>query len=190
MKEKKWKLLLWLVGINLFISTFTFGGGYIVVPMVRKYFVARRKLFSEERLMSMAAVAQSSPGAIAINLSALAGLEAGGMAGLVVSVTAALLPPLVVISLVSIWYTAFSQNLIIAVVLKGMLAGAAAVIVDFIVDMANVITKENSRLLTFLMPTVFIAGFFFQIHAVLLLVLSFILCLLNVYIRKKKGEII
>ena len=44
-------------GINLFISAFTFGGGYVVVPMIRKYFVFQKKLFSEEELMNMAAIA-------------------------------------------------------------------------------------------------------------------------------------
>ena len=63
----------WLFAVNLFISAFTFGGGYVVVPMVRRYFVEKKQYFSQEELMQMAAVAQSTPGAIAINLSALAG---------------------------------------------------------------------------------------------------------------------
>lgn len=69
----KLKFYLWLAGINLFISTFTFGGGYVVVPMIRKYYVEGKDLFSNDELIEMAAVAQSSPGAIAINLSVLAG---------------------------------------------------------------------------------------------------------------------
>lgn len=68
----------WLFSINLFISAFTFGGGYVVVPMIRKYFVEQKKLFDEDELMNMAAVAQSVPGAIAINLSALADTVAPG----------------------------------------------------------------------------------------------------------------
>ena len=44
----------WLFGVNLFISSFTFGGGYIVVPMVRRYFVQKKRCFTEEELMSMA----------------------------------------------------------------------------------------------------------------------------------------
>ena len=73
MSKERAGLLLWLAGVNLFISAFTFGGGYVVVPMIRKYFVERRNLFTEEELMEMAAGAQSAPGAIAVNLSALAG---------------------------------------------------------------------------------------------------------------------
>ena len=39
MKKGKKRLYLWLLGIHMFISAFTFGGGYVVVPMIRKYFV-------------------------------------------------------------------------------------------------------------------------------------------------------
>ncbi|NLM86004.1 MAG: chromate transporter [Clostridiales bacterium] len=71
--------LAWLFFINLFISAFTFGGGYVVVPMIRRYYVDGRKLFTQEELMGMAAMAQSTPGAIAINLSALAGYKVAGL---------------------------------------------------------------------------------------------------------------
>lgn len=186
---KNFKLLLWLIWINLFISAFTFGGGYVVVPMVRKYFVQQKHLFSEEKLMSMAAVAQSSPGAIAINLSALAGLHCAGTAGLLISVIAAILPPLAVLSAVSYWYTAFSGSLLIAAILKGMLAGAAAVIVDFIVDMVQMIVRERSFLLTAMIPAVFTASFFFHIHAALLLVLSCVVCVIKIRSTPIKEEL-
>ena len=74
------KKYLWLFGTNLFISTFTFGGGYTAVPMVRRFFVEKRQYFTEEDLINMAAVAQSSPGAIAVSLSALAGYKTAGTA--------------------------------------------------------------------------------------------------------------
>ena len=85
-------LYFWLFSINLFISAFTFGGGYVVVPMIRKYFVEQKKLFDEDELMNMAAVAQSVPGAIAINLSALAGYRCAGTAGVLISCLASILP--------------------------------------------------------------------------------------------------
>ena len=79
MTGEKVKKCLWLFWINLFIGAFTFGGGYIVVPMINKYFVWKKRLFSKEELLSMAAIAQSTPGAIAVNLSALAGHRTAGI---------------------------------------------------------------------------------------------------------------
>ena len=90
--KKDIKKYVWLLATNLFISTFTFGGGYIVVPMVRRFFVAKKHYFSEEDLVNMAAVAQSTPGAIAINLSALAGYKVAGIAGASISCIAAVIP--------------------------------------------------------------------------------------------------
>ena len=50
---KNYKDIVWLFGINVFISAFTFGGGYVVIPMIRKYYVEKKGLFSEEELMRM-----------------------------------------------------------------------------------------------------------------------------------------
>lgn len=172
-------LFLWLFSINLFISAFTFGGGYVVVPMIRKYFVEEKTLFGEEELMNMAAVAQSVPGAIAINLAALAGYKSAGIIGVLLSCLASVLPPIVILSFISSWYTYFSSNLLIAAVLKGMQAGAAALIVDLVIDMTNMIVKERSLFLTLLVPSSFAAGFIFHINVALILAVCCFLCVLR-----------
>lgn len=187
MSHSKAKLFIWLFGINLFISSFTFGGGYVVVPMIRKYFVQHKKLFNEEDLMNMAAIAQSTPGAIAINLSALAGYQTGGTMGAVISCLGALLPPLFMLSFISVFYAAFSANIWISTMLKGMQAGALAVIVDLCIDMTNMILKKRSLLLTFMVPAAFFANFFLNINVIIILAISCILCVVQVY-RKKGGQ--
>lgn len=185
---KKIKLYFWLFGIHLFISTFTFGGGYVVVPMIRKYFVVRKKLFREDELLDMAAIAQSSPGAIAVNLSALAGYRAGGMPGLWISSLASVLPPLILLSVISKYYTAFAENALAAAVLKGMQAGLAALIIDLVADMTGVIVKERSLFYTFLIPASFLAAYVFHVPVAGILLVCCGLCLLHV-IGKQKGGI-
>lgn len=93
MEHPKKQTYFWLLAVNLFISSFTFGGGYVVVPMIRRYFVTQKQYFTEEDLVGMAAVAQSTPGAIAINLSALAGYRVAGTLGAAISCIAAVIPP-------------------------------------------------------------------------------------------------
>ena len=95
---KSWKTGIWLFGVNLYISTFTFGGGYIVIPMIRKIFVQQKQLFTESELLEMAAIAQSSPGAIAVNLSVLAGRRTLGLAGALISAGGAVLPSFITVS--------------------------------------------------------------------------------------------
>lgn len=186
---KQFRLYLWLFGVNLFISTFTFGGGYVVVPMIRKYFVTQKNLFSEEELMKLAAIAQSSPGAIAVNLSVLAGYKTAGMAGAVLSCIASVVPPLVILSAISVGYTAFRENHTVSAVLKGMEAGVAALVVDLVYDMCRMIFREKKLLTSFLVPGVFVASFFFQINVAVILLVSCALCLLEGVWQKRRRAV-
>lgn len=180
MTGEKVKRCLWLFWINLFIGAFTFGGGYIVVPMISKYFVRKRRLFSKEELLSMAAIAQSAPGAIAVNLSALAGHRTAGMAGVVSSCLGAVIPPLIILSIVSVWYDAFSSNPAVEAVLRGMQAGVAALIVDIVADMWRMILRRKSILLNALMPGAFLASFVFHLNIAAILAVCCVLSLWHV----------
>lgn len=188
MFREKIKVCLWLFGINLFISAFTFGGGYVVVPMIRKYYVFKKKLFEEEELMNMAAIAQSSPGAIAINLSALAGYQVVGIMGVVISSIAAVIPPIVILAIVSRWYTVFATNSLIIAILKGMQAGVAALIVDLVIDMTNMVIKERSLLLTLMIPSVFLASFILNINIAIILMVCCGLCIIRVWHNEKRRQ--
>lgn len=182
---QKYRLYLWLLGMNLFISAFTFGGGYVVVPMIRKYFVQKKHLFSEDELVEMAAVAQSSPGAIAINLAALSGYKVAGIVGVMICGIAAVFPPLVILSVISHWYTTFASNVLVAAVLRGMQAGVAALIVDFIVDMVSLIVKQKSLFLTLLIPLAFVGNFVLGVNVIYILLGCCVLCLVRVWWSKR-----
>ena len=179
---------IWLLEVNLFISAFTFGGGYTVVPMVRRFFVERKQYFTEEDLIDMAAVAQSTPGAIAINLSALAGYKAAGMAGALISCFAAVTPPLVVLTFVSAFYKLFVSNTIIAAILKGMEAGVAALMVDLIADMCFLIVKKRSFFFSAMIPLAFMANFVFDINVAAILFACCCLCILEVFCKKRREK--
>ncbi len=182
------KLYVWLLGVNLFISGFTFGGGYVVVPMVRRFFVVKKRYFTEEDLINMAAVAQSSPGAIAINLSALAGYKAAGIGGALISCFAAVIPPLVILTFISAFYQLFISNTVIAAVLKGMEAGVAALMVDLIIDMCCLILKRKSLFLSAMIPLAFAANFVMGINVALILLFCSFLCMLQVFLKEGKGK--
>lgn len=180
-------LYLWLFRTNLFISAFTFGGGYVVVPMVRKYFVEKKQLFGEEELMEMAAISQSSPGAIAINLAALSGYRAAGRIGFFIACVSSLLPPLILLSVISLCYSAVISNSLVNAVLKGMQAGVAALIVDFIADMIGVIRKEKSIFLDFLVVISFSFSFFTEINVIFVLVGCCFACIVKALADQKGG---
>ena len=170
-------IYLWLIAVNIYISMFAFGGGYVVVPLVRRSFVEKKKIFTEDELMEMSAVAQSSPGAIAVNLAALSGYKAAGTAGAVISCAASVIPPLVILGIISGFYDLFIANKIVAAVL------VAALIVSVVADMCTVILKEKSFFLFSLIPIAFIANFIFDVNVALILAVCCGLCILRVYVR-------
>ena len=175
----------WLFWINFAISAFTFGGGYVVIPMLRKAFVEKKRLFSESELMDMAAVAQSSPGAIAINLATLAGRRVAGAGGAVVSCLAAVTPPLLILSLVSLAYAEFRDSRLVAAALKGMEAGVAALIVDLVVDMCRAVFRRKDLLASVLIPAAFVGSFLLRLNVALILAASVLLALAEGWWRSR-----
>lgn len=156
--------LLWLLFMNFYISAFTFGGGYVVIPMVRRHFTQGNQLFSEEELTDMAAISQTCPGAIAVNLCVLAGRRCCGIPGALVSALGSILPPLIILSAVTVFYDAFRSNLYIAAALQGMEAGAAALVIGVVADLLAGVLKEGSKLSTCAVPVTFAGVFFFHLN--------------------------
>ncbi|GBD69110.1 Chromate transporter [Tetragenococcus halophilus subsp. halophilus] len=135
----------------------------------------------------MAAIAQSTPGAIAVNIAVLVGYRLAGATGAIISCIGTVLPPIVIISVVSMFYQAFRDSTIVSAILKGVEAGVAAVIVDLVIDMGQVILKEKNLLLTLLPFFVFIANFIFNINVLFIILTSAILCVIQTYIKSKQG---
>ena len=93
---------------KLFISTFslsmfTFGGGYVIVPLMRKKFVKELGWIEEQEMLDLTAIAQSSPGAMAVNASILVGYRVAGVTGAFVAIVGTVLPPLISFSVISLF---------------------------------------------------------------------------------------
>ncbi len=188
MKFRSLSLYFLLFRINFSISAFTFGGGYVVIPMMKKYFVNNLKLISEEELMDMAAISQSTPGAIAVNIAVLVGYRIAGLTGAIISCIGTIVPPLIILTIISSFYSVFRDNRIISSILKGMEAGVVAVIVDLVIDMSIGILKERNWLLTAMVPCSFFLSFFLNINVVLIIISCAFLCFVQTYLRSRKGR--
>lgn len=77
------------------LSTFTLGGGFVIIPLMRKKFVEKLHWIDEQEMMDYTAIAQSSPGAIAVNAAILVGYRVAGIAGALITVLGTVLPVLV-----------------------------------------------------------------------------------------------
>ncbi len=132
MERPKGKTLVKLFLSTLYISAFTFGGGFVIITLMKRKFVDELHWIDEQEMLDLTALAQSSPGAIAVNAAILVGWRVAGAAGVTVAVIGTVLPPIIILSVISFFYAAFASNRYVALVLKGMQAGVAAVILDVV----------------------------------------------------------
>lgn len=164
--EKKFKNYFALFKSTFFLSAFTFGGGYVIIPLMKKKFVDELGWLEEEEMLNMAAIAQSSPGAMAVNASILVGWRLMGVSGALVAILGTVLPPLIILSIISLFYAAFRDNAIVGAVLKGMMAGVCAVIFDVVITMGGKIIKSKKWLPVIIMVGAFTAYYVLHINII------------------------
>lgn len=165
-KAVPWRRCTQLLYHTFMISAFTFGGGFVIVPLMRKKFVEHLHWLDDEEMMDIAAIAQSSPGAIVVNASILLGYRVAGVAGALASVLGSVLPPLIILSVISLFYTAFRSNRYVSLVMRGMQAGVAAVVCDVVLTMGRQLFKTRRALYIVMMAVGFCAAVFFNVNAV------------------------
>lgn len=170
------------------ISAFTFGGGYVIIPLMRKKFVEQFHWIEEEEMLDLTAIAQSAPGAIAVNASILVGYRLAGFLGAMVTVAGTILPPLIILSIVSLAYTAFQSSLIVKLLLRGMQAGVAAVIADVTITMGWDILKRKKPLPILIMLGSFLAACVFNVNVMLIILVCAVIGLLATIHDEHNGK--
>ena len=111
------------------IGAVSFGGGYAMIPLIQESVVDYNWL-TEEEILNFIAIAESTPGPIAINMSTFVGYSQGGILGAILSTIGVVLPSFIVILLVSI----FVKNLILITPVKSFLGGVRPVITALILS--------------------------------------------------------
>lgn len=181
--QKKPYLTLFLSTLQL--SAFTFGGGFVIIPLMRKKFVEKLHWIDEQEMLDLTAIAQSSPGAIAVNASILVGYNVAGPLGAAVTVVGTVLPPLVIITVISLFYAAFRDNPVVSMVMAGMQAGVAAVICDVVISMGrSVLTPFRWQPLV-VMLCAFAATWFFGINVIWIILVCGVLGAVETLVRAR-----
>lgn len=166
--EKNLKFYWKLFASTFSLSAFTFGGGFVIIPLMRKKFVNELRWIEEIEMLDLTAIAQSSPGAIAVNASILVGYRLAGVFGALVTVFGTVLPPLIILSVISLFYTQFRDSLLVGRVLTGMQAGVAAVIVDVVLTLGKEVLKQREMIPIAVMVLAFVAASIFHINVILI----------------------
>ena len=173
--EKNLKNHIRMFTTTFYLSAFTFGGGYVIIPLLKKKCVDELCWLEEEEMLNLAAMAQSAPGAMAVNAAILVGWRVLGVSGALVAILGTILPPLIILSVISLFYAEFRDNVIVSAVLKGMMAGVSAVIMDVVITMAGKIIKGKKWLPILLMACAFIAHFALDINVIYIIIFSGVL---------------
>jgi len=186
--KKNWKLYWTLFSSTFSLSAFTFGGGYVIVPLMKKRFVDNLKWIEEEEMLNLVAISQSSPGVIAINASILVGYRMAGVLGSVITVFGTVLPPLITLTIISFFYDAFKNSTVVSALLSGMQAGVAAVIVDVVISMGSTVLKGWKAMSVIMMAGAFIAAFLFHVNVALIILICGVIGAVTVIYREKMGR--
>ena len=117
---KKRRLLLTLFLTMCKIGLFTFGGGYAMIALLEDEFIEKKKWLEKEEFLDMAAIAESTPGPIAINAATYIGYKTAGVTGSLVSTVAMCVPSFSVIYLISLFFDKFLEFTLVANAFKGI----------------------------------------------------------------------
>ncbi len=128
---------LWqLFGVFAKMGAFTIGGGYAMLPLIEQE-MTRRGWISQEDIQDIIVLAQSAPGILAVNMAIYTGHKIRGLKGSIVSAVGAVLPSLVIILLIAMFFTEFKDNDIVRRIFQGVRPAAVALILVPAVRMAR-----------------------------------------------------
>lgn len=168
--EQKRKVLWRLFASTLYLSAFTFGGGYVIVSLLKKKFVDEYHWIGEEEMLDLVAIAQSSPGAIAVNGAIVVGYKLAGLSGTIVAILGTIIPPFLIISVISVCYNLFKDQYLISEMLKGMQSGVGAVIASVTYEMGAGIVRGKNRVSILIMAGAFAASCIFEVNVIFVVI--------------------
>lgn len=182
---------LWTLFKSMFVlSACTFGGGFVIVSLMKKRYVEELKWLDEDEMLDVTAITQSCPGPLPVNASVIIGYRMAGVVGSLTAILGTIIPPMVIISIISLFYNQFRTNPYIAVALQVMRAGVAAVIFDVVINLAGNVLKTKRILYIAMMVIAFVATYFLDISAMVVIIVCLCIGLIDLAVTMgKKGRL-
>ncbi len=185
--NQRLRLLRKLFLSTLYLSAFTFGGGYVIITLMKQKFVDHYHWIEEEEMLDLVAIAQSTPGAIAVNGAIVIGYKLAGPLGALVAIVGTVLPPFVIISLLSLCYETFQGLYAVQKILEGMQAGVGAVIAAVAWDMGRGVVEERDTVSTVILAASFVAACFLEINVVYIILFCGLLGVVRTLLEKRRA---
>lgn len=154
---KKAKLLLELFLIFFKIGAITFGGGYAMVPVFSREFSEKRKYITDDEMLEIIAIAESTPGPIAINSATFIGYKVAGTLGSVCATAGVVLPSLIIILLVSFFYQQFKALKAVQYAFYGIKSGVIVLVLSAFIKMLRTAKKDAFGIIAMIVSFVVVA---------------------------------
>lgn len=175
------------------LGLFTFGGGYAMIPQIKEIVVEKKKWISEDEMLDIIAIAESTPGPIAINTATYIGFKQKKVLGSIFSTLGVVLPSLIIIYVISFFFDQFLANKYVAYAFVGIKAAVAFLILKAALGMVKKIEKKVIPILVFIIVlTLMIVFELFAINfssIILILIGGIIGIVYNAIITSKKEEV-
>ena len=184
--EKKSKKLLTLFLTFLKIGAFTFGGGYAMIPLIQKEIVENKKWLTDDDILEIIAISESTPGPIAINSATFVGYRVCGFWGAALSTFGVVLPSFVIIFLISLVLREFQDIKTIQYAFNGIRAGVLALIFKALWSMY---TKCKKGVVAYIvMALAFLLTAFLKVNVLIVIIGCAAIGLVSSLIFKRRSE--
>lgn len=159
MKNKKTKTLFDLFITFLKIGAFTFGGGYAMIALLQNEFVTRKKWLTDKEFLDIIAIAESTPGPIAINSATYIGYKIAGFFGSLFSTVAICLPSFTIIYIISLFFDKFLSFTVVNYAFNGIQVCVVYLIMNAGIRMLKSVEKNVFNIAIFSVVTLVFVGF-------------------------------
>ncbi len=151
------------------IGAFTFGGGYAMIPLIQKEVVEKRKWITDEEILEIIAIAESTPGPIAVNAATFIGYKTAGFFGAFMATMGVVLPSFLIIAVVSLVLRQFENLKVVQYAFQGIRAGVLALIVKALISMYKQCPRNRISYTIAVIAFLFVA--FFKINVLIVIMI-------------------
>ncbi|MGB4408038.1 MAG: chromate transporter [Sphaerochaeta sp.] len=186
--EVNLKFYVKLFWTTFFLSLFTFGGGFVIISLMRKKMVVTLNWINDEEMLDFVTIAQSCPGPIALNGSLMVGYHLANIPGALIAGLGTILPPMIILTLVSLGYEAVKSSLWIAAAFHGMRPVVAAIVLQVTWALLKPVLGKKRLFPILMFLLAFVALYFFKVNIMVVMVLCvFVAVIVSLVGLKKAG---
>jgi chromate transporter len=152
------------------IGAFTIGGGYAMIPLIEREVVDNKQWIEREDFLDMLALAQSSPGPIAINTAVFVGYKIAGITGMIFTVLGSVLPSFLIILIIASFFVGIKDSPIVERIFKGIRPAVVALIAAPVIRLSKSAKINKKTIIIPIAVAIFVA--FFKVTAVIIILIA------------------